>query len=184
MRPRLVIVIGVAIMAMAAGLQAQTTTTPSGAAQVKTEQMTGEVVMVEGNLLLAKMQPSGDYRVFNVQPGRQFIIDGQARLIGDLKPGTVLAATVTTTTQPVTVRTTTVTNGTVWYVSGNYVILTLANGENRDYKVPESFRFTVEGKPASVSDLRKGMKVSATRIVEEPRTEMSTQAAVTGKAPK
>jgi hypothetical protein len=115
MKPRLVIVIGVAIMAMAAGLQAQqTTTTPSGAAQVTTEQMTGEVVMVEGNLLLAKMQPSGEYRVFNVQPGRQFIIDGQARLIGDLKPGTVLSATVTTTTQPVTVRTTTVTNGTVW----------------------------------------------------------------------
>ena len=27
------------------------------------------------------------------------------------------------------------------------------------------------------------MKVWATRIVEEPRTEMSTQAAVTGKAP-
>src|SRR4029450_4892935 len=106
--PRLVIVIGVAIMAMAAGPQAQTTTTPSGAAQVKTEQMTGEVMLVEGNLLLAKMQPSGEYRVFNVQPGRQFIIDGQARLIGDLKPGTVLNATVTTTTQPVTVRTTTV----------------------------------------------------------------------------
>jgi hypothetical protein len=180
---RLVFVIGVAITAMAAGLQAQTTT-PSGAAQVTTEQMTGEVMLVEGNLLLAKMQPSGTYRVFNVQPRRQFIIDGRAKLIGDLKPGTVLNATVTTTTQPVTVRTTTVTNGTVWYVSGNYVILTLANGENRDYKVPESFRFTVEGKPASVSDLRKGMKVSATRIVEEPRTEMSTQAAVTGKAPK
>ena len=184
MRPRLVIVIGVAIMAMAAGLQAQTTTTPSGAAQVKTEQMNGEVVMVEGNLLLAKMQPSGDYRVFNVQPGRQFIIDGQARLIGDLKPGTVLAATVTTTTQPVTVRTTTVTNGTVWYVSGNYVILTLANGENRDYKVPESFRFTVEGKPASVHELRKGMRVSATKIVEEPRTEIATKTVITGKAPK
>ena len=69
MRPRLVIVIGVAIMAMAAGLQAQTTTTPSGAAQVKTEQMTGEVMLVEGNLLLAKMQPSGDTGFSTSSPG-------------------------------------------------------------------------------------------------------------------
>jgi hypothetical protein len=40
-------------------------------------------------------------------------------------------------------------------VSGNYVILTLPSGENRDYNVPASFRFTVEGRPASVTDLGK-----------------------------
>ena len=78
----------------------------------------------------------------------------------------------------------TVTNGTVWYVQGNYVILTLENGTNREYVVPESFRFVVEGKPASVKELRKGMKVSATKIVEEPRTEISTKTVITGKAPK
>jgi len=38
----------------------------------------------------------------------------------------------------------------------------------------------VDGKPASVKDLRKGMKVSATRIVEEPTTEMSEETTVTG----
>jgi hypothetical protein len=50
--------------------------------------------------------------------------------------------------------------------------------------VPASFKFVVEGKPASVSDLKKGMKVSATKIVEEPHTEFSTKLAVTGTSPK
>ena len=52
------------------------------------------------------------------------------------------------------------------------MILELPNGENRDNNVPPSFQFNVEGRPASVTDLRKGMKVSAEKIVEEPRTEI------------
>ena len=64
------------------------------------------------------------------------------------------------------------------------VILTLANGENKEYKVPDSFRFVVEGKPASVHELKQGMKVTATKIIEEPQTEISTETKVTGKAPK
>ena len=76
------------------------------------------------------------------------------------------------------------TNGTVWYVSGNYVVVTLENGENREYTVPASYKFVVNGKPASVSELRKGMKVSGTKIVAEPRTEIATQTVITGKAPK
>ena len=69
-------------------------------------------------------------------------------------------------------------------VSGNYVILTQENGENHEYTVPATFKFMVEGKPASVSELRKGMKVSASKIVEEQHTEISTQGYITGKAPK
>ena len=40
---------------------------------------------------------------------------------------------------PVTVRTTSTLNGTVWWAQGNYVVLTLENGENKEYQVPESF---------------------------------------------
>ena len=81
-------------------------------------------------------------------------------------------------------RTTSTLNGTVWWAQGNYVVLTLENGENKEYNVPDSFQFMVEGKPASVHDLKKGMKVTATKIVEEPRTEMSTDTVITGTAPK
>ena len=188
MTKRHFIIAGVAVLlASAVGLRAQTTTSKvtqaAGEAKVTTEQITGEVVQVEGNWLLVKLPPN-HYRYFNLPPGRQFIIDGQTKLISDLRPGTVLTATATTTTQSVIVRTTSVINGTVWYASGNYVILTLPSGENREYNVPPSFRFTVEGKPSSVTDLRKGMKVSAEKIVEEPRSEISTKTVITGKAPR
>jgi hypothetical protein len=119
-----------------------------------------------------------------VKPGREFMIDGQTKHIGDLKVGTVLTATVRTTTQPVTVRTTSNLKGKVFWVNGNYVILTLENGENKEYNVPDSFKFMVEGKPATVSELKQGMNVSATKIVEEPHTEISEATVITGKSPK
>jgi hypothetical protein len=141
MTTRRIIIVGLATLSITTSLVAQTTTkskTAGAKAVTSATSMTGAVVSVDGNWLLVRMQPSGLYRIFNVQPGRQFVIDGQSKLISDLTPGTVLTASVVTTTQPVTERTTTVTDGTVWYVSGNYVIVTLANGENHEYKVPPS----------------------------------------------
>jgi len=184
MTPRPYVFASVAIAALAVSLHAQTTRTPAGEAQVKTEQMTGEVVSVQGHNLVVKMQPDGALRTFNVPADREFIIDGQTRHVADLKPGTTLTATVTTTTQPVTVRTTSVLNATVTYIQGHYVILRLENGETKAYTVPDSYKFTVEGKPATVFDLKKDMKVSATKIVEDPTTEISTKTVVTGKGPK
>jgi len=181
------VITGVAVLVMAAGLQAQTATTKArepGTATETTSSITGEVVFVDKNWLLTKILPNGGYRWFDVQPGRQFNIDGQTKSIADLKVGTVLTAVIITKTQPVTIRTTSVLDGTVWYVAGNYVVLTLENGENREFNVPESFKFTVSGKPATVQDLRKGMKVSATKIVAEPQTEISEKVMVTGSAPK
>lgn len=87
-----------------------------------------------------------------------------------------------TTTQPITIRTTTITNGTVWYVQGNYVIITLENGENREYNLPDGFTFTSEGKPATAKELHKEMKVSATKIVSEPTADITAKTVVTGKS--
>ena len=154
----------------------------AGAATVKTEQLSGTVVDREDNHLVVRMS-TGGLRTFDVPESRRFLIDGKELTVHDLKPGTRLTATITTTTTPVTERTTTVGTGKVWYVAGNTVILTLPNNENRMYKVQESYRFVVDGKPASVHDLRKGMIVSAQKIVEEPKTEIATNTAVTGSAP-
>jgi hypothetical protein len=180
------LITGVALLVTAAAVQAQVTQKKEevlGAAQVVTETLTGEVVWVEGNFLVLKM-PRGYYSVFDVKPGREFVIDGQTKHIGDLREGTVLTATVTTTTQPITVRTTDSVEGRVAWVNGNYLVLTLKNGQNKEFKVPESFRFNVGGKPASVHDLKKGMDVSASKIVEEPRTDISEKTVITGKARK
>ena len=51
------------------------------------------------------------------------------------------------------------------------------------YKVAESYRFIIDGQKASVHDLRKGMTVSAEKIVEAPRTEIAQDTVVTGHAP-
>jgi hypothetical protein len=181
-------VIGLAVLALNGAPQAQQAPTKTekvqGTSQVETLKLTGEVVWVDGNWLLARMQPLGNYSLFNVQPGREFVIDGQKKRIGDLKPGTVLNGTMSKRTTAVTMRTTSTLSGTVRWVQGNYVIVTLDSGENKEYTVPESYQFNVSGKPATVKELRQGMKISATKIVEEPRTEISTDTVITGKAPK
>lgn len=187
MNPRQAIATGLAVLGLATTLHAQTppqTEKIKGEPKVETVKMTGEVVQVQGDWLLAKMQPLGNYSLFRVQSGREFMIDGQTKHLADLKPGTVLTGTIVKKTTPVTVRTTSTLSGTVWWAQGNYVVLTLENGENKEYKVPESFKFMVDGKPATVHELKEGMKVTATKIVEEPTTEISTETAITGKAPK
>ena len=150
-----------------------------GTATVKTELLKGVVTVVEGNNLEVRMS-TGDIRIFNVPESRRFIVDGKELTVQELKPGTRLTATVTTTTTPVTERTTTVGTGKVWHVSGNTVILTLPNNENHMYKVQNSYRFNVNGEKATVHDLRKGMIVSAEKIVEEPKTEIASNTVVTG----
>jgi len=155
-----------------------------GKTSVTTEQLKGTVEYVEGNHLVVRTA-DGNIREFNVPESRKFTIDGRDLTVHDLKRGTQLSATVTTTTTSVTDRTTTVGTGTVWWVAGKTVIITLPNGENRTYTVEDSFKFNVEGnKTANVSDLKKGMKISAEKIVEEPRTEIVSNTVVTGQAPR
>ena len=176
------------VLGMTGAAHAQTTSqtqkVPGQAGYEQSVKLTGEVVYTQGNYLVAKMRPSGDYVLFDVKPGREFLIDGQKKMIADLRPGTVLTAMILTKTTPVTVRTTQTLNGTVWWVSGNSVIVTLPNGENKQYKVADSQMFTVDGKQTTVRDLRAGMKVSATKVVEEPQTVITEETVITGTAPK
>jgi hypothetical protein len=83
----------------------------------------------------------------------------------------------------VTIRTTTVKTAKVWYVSAPHVILTLPDGQNKQYTVKDDFKFVVNGQPATVFDLRAGMNVSAEKIVEEPTVEITTESKVVGQAP-
>ena len=154
-----------------------------GASSVKTEQLKGTVAQVEGNHLAVRMS-TGEIKTFDVPPTRKFLIDGKEVPVGELKPGTKLTATILTKTTPVKERITTVGSGKVWMVSGNSVIITLPNGENRMYTVNDNYRFVVDNRPASVHDLRQGMAIAAKKIAEEPRTEIASDVTVTGEAPK
>jgi len=159
-----------------------TTEVTKGAASVTTSELKGEVEYVEGNRLVVTMS-TGEVRTFNVPESRKFLIDGKELSVHELKPGTMLTATVTTTTIPVVTRTTTVKTGTVWHVLRNNVIVTLPNGANKQFIVEDDTRFTVDGKPATVAELRKGMVVHAERVVEQPTTELTTDTSVVGQAP-
>ena len=185
-----VLLIGAGALALAAVVAAQATqtkeTVPAGPAAVKTTQVTGELVARGSNWLIAK-SPAGIYRIYNVEPGRKAIIDGVPKTLDQLKLGTMLTSTATTTQTPLVNRTTTITKGTVFWASPRSIIVTLdtPNGqENKQYEVPSGFMFDVEGKQLSAMELRPGMKLTATKIVEEPISVITKDVVVTGIAPK
>jgi hypothetical protein len=164
-----------------AGAAGQQTTTEKmkGTPKVTTAQQHGTVEYVEGNTLVVRTS-TGQIEEFQVPESRKFMIDGKEVSVGELTPGTKLTATVTTTTTPGTTRTTTIGGGKVFYVSGNNVIITMPNNENKQFTVKDSYQFMVNGKPATIRDLRKGMDVSAEKIVESPHEEIAANTVVTG----
>jgi len=184
---RILVALGT-LTAMALVVATSTAQTPpaktTGTPTVTTEQLSGEVVKVEGNTLIVKLA-NGDLRTFsNVPDSRKALIDGKELGVRDLKPGTKLTATITRTSTPVTVRTSAMLTGSVVVASGSTVILRLPDGQTKQYTVKPDYKFVVNGRPASVSELRAGMNVSAEKIVEDTSVEITSDSKVVGQAPK
>jgi hypothetical protein len=172
---------GVACMAQ----DTQTTTdSPPGQNSVKTEVRSAEVLYVSGNDVVVKLD-AGEVKHFNVVEGFQFNIDGQKMTAHDLKPGMHLNRTITTSTTPKTVQSVRTINGKVWFVNPpETVILTLPDGTNKQYKVPDGQKFLIDGQEQSVFHLKKGMSLSATVITDSPIIVMpTTRSTVAGNAP-
>lgn len=169
-------------LSMTAVAQTNTSQTIAGTATSTTRKERGTVTYVEGNTLVVKMS-TGEVRTLTVPDSRTALIDGKEVTIHDLKVGTTLTATITTTTTPVVDRTVTNLKGTVWYVAAPTVILTLPDGTNKVYKSLPGYKFTINGQPATVFQLRKGMEISAEKVVEQPSTQISSNTTVTGHAP-
>ena len=159
-------------------------TVPKGTASATTTQLRGEVIAVGPNWLVARMVPGGDYRLFEVRPGAVATIEGAKKSLSQLRVGTMLTAAVTTTQTPVVKRTTTITKGRLIWSSPSSIVVTLENGENRQYTVPPGFKFTVEGKPLGIGELRTGMVLTGTNVVEEPVTLITEETVVFGTEPK
>ena len=178
----LVAAVNVAALASAQPTQTKQTV-PGGKPIVTTQVVKGELVAVGPTWLIAKLQ-AGDYKLYTVQPGQGFTIDGVSKTLSQLQPGTMLTGRVTVTETPLINRTTTVTEGTVFWSSPTSLIVTLQNRENKQYEVPRDFTFNVEGKQLTAMELRPGMKLTATKIVEEPIKEISRDVVVTGTTKK
>jgi hypothetical protein len=101
-----------------------------------------------------------------------------------LKPGMKLQRTITTTTTPQIVTTVETVTGRIWHVTPPLsVILTLENGTNQSFKIPKDQKFKVNGEMVDAFGLRKGMVVTATKIVEVPASITSQEKSVTGTMP-
>lgn len=168
---------------LAAQVKTESTTT-QGQAQVQTTVERGEVVAVSGNDLLVKMD-DGTLRDFrNIPESARVTVDGQQLSIHDLKPGMKLQRTITTTTTPETVTTVKTVTGTVWQVRPPlWVTLRLEDGSVQQFKIPDGQKFMVNGQEVDAFGLKKGMEVSATKVVTSPENVISEKRSVTGEMP-
>ena len=171
--------------AVQTGAQVQTTTATTAGQSSRTVTVNrGEVYAVDGNDLIVKMQ-DGTFRHFpDIPESARATVDGKQLTIHDLKPGMMLQRTIITTTTPMIVTTIQTVTGKVWHVNPpGSVILTLEDNTNQQFKIPKDQKFNVDGQMIDAFALRKGMKVSATKIVEVPSVVSSTQQRVTGRTP-
>ena len=178
---------GIVCVAFAVTMVAQDTSktqTKQGAASHKVQVERGEVVYVQGNELVVKME-NGEIRHFNNVPeSARATVDGKELSIHELKPGMKLQRTIVTSTTPRTVTTVRTIQGKVWQVNApNTVILTLPEGGNKQYRIPKGQKFTIDGQEKTAFELKKGMNVSATVLTEVPETVVAEQRKVTGSAP-
>ena len=170
-------------VATVAQVQTQTTTTSGPATKAVTIE-SGEVIAVEGNNLFVKMS-DGTLRDFpNIPASAKVNVDGKQLGVHELQPGMKLQRTTVTSTTPQVVTTIQTVTGKVWHVNPPlHVILTLENGENQAFKIPDGQKFTVDGQETDALGLKKGMNVTATKIVETPVTSVSQHTQVTGTIP-
>lgn len=177
------VICGAFTLSMSAQVQTETTTT-SGQATHEVTVEHGEVVLVRGNDLFVKMD-DGTMRHFpNVSESARATVDGRQLGIHDLVPGMKLSRTITVTSTPKTITTVQSVTGKVWHVTPpNTVILTLEDGTNQQFNIPKDQKFNVDGQETDAWGLKKGMKISATKIVEVPEVHVQHTQQVSGKLP-
>jgi hypothetical protein len=178
---------GTISLAFAIGMTAQVqtdTTVAHGASSRTTTVEKAQVVEVTGNDLVVKME-DGSIRHFpNVAESTRVLVDGKELGIHDLRPGMTLQRTITTTTTPKVITTTQNVTGKVWHVQPpSSVILTLDDGSNQKFNIPKGQKFNINGQMLDAWGLKKGMMVTATKVVEEPVTVVEHQRHLTGSMP-
>jgi len=176
--------LGLAFVVQTSAQVQTTTTTTAGETRYNVTVNRGEVYAVDGNDLIVKMA-DGTFRHFpNVPESARATVDGKQLGIHDLKPGMKLQRTIVTTETPMIVTTIQTVTGKVWHVNPpNMVILTLENHTNQEVKIPKNQKFNVDGQMVDAFALKKGMNVTATKIVEVPTVVVAKEQSVTGTAP-
>ena len=176
---------GIAFMSFVAATNAQVRTESTTIHEPATKTVSvdrGEVVYASGSDLVLKKDDGTVVHFANVSDTAT--VDGKQVAIDDLEAGMKLERTITTTTTPHKVTTVQTVTGKIWHVSPpHFVILTLEDGTNHKFDLPNDHKVLVDGRIVDAWALKKGMKISATRVVEAPGTVVSQQTKLTGTAP-
>ncbi len=166
----------VVVLAVGAAVAQQPGTT------TKTEAKEVEIVYVHGNTVVFLMD--GQVMQRDVPADFKVNLSGQMVPVSELKPGqkVMIERTTTTTTLPPD-KVVTVRNGEVVQVVGN-TLMYREGGQTKKVVAPKDFKFMVEGKPVGISELRPGMKLTATVVKEVPgKTTTSRTMKASGEAP-
>jgi hypothetical protein len=151
-----------------------TTTTGKATRQVKVDR--AEVILVSGNDLLLKMEDGTIRHIADVPDTFKAVVEGKEMGIYDLKAGMTLERTTTITTTPKIVKTVQTVKRKVWHVNPpSYVFLTLEDGSNQRFEIPQGQKFNVEGQTVDAWGLKPGMNITATKVVEFTATEIEQQ---------
>lgn len=179
---------GAVLLASPAAIKAQVETTTkvtnNGPVVKHVKVDTGTVVLVSGNDLWVK-DSTGQLRHFpNVPASARVTVNGQQLGIQDLKPGMTIQRTIITTTTPRMTTTVQTVTGKVFYVSPpNSVILTMDDNTNQRFTIPKGQKFNINGEMTDAFGLRKGMRISATKVVEVPETVVTQKRILAGTMP-
>jgi hypothetical protein len=165
-------------------VQTDTKTTAAGAPTKSIKVERGTVVYVSGNSCVIKAE-DGTLRHFdNVPDSVTVTVDGKQLNIHQLQPGMTVERQTITTTTPKMITTIKTVTGTVFFVSPpNSVILTMENGKNQRFKIPNGQKFTINGQETDAFGLKKGMTVSAQQVIEQPEIVVTQQVKRTGVMP-
>jgi hypothetical protein len=176
-----------ACLAFAIGVNAQVNTTTSeteGEATHKVQVEHGTVASVNGNHLFVRMEDGSLRDIPNVPEAARAFVDGKELSVHELKPGMKLEHTITTTSTPKTVTTVQTVTGKVFHIQPpSRVILRLEDGTNQSFNIPKGQKFNIDGQMVDAWGLKKGMNVSATKVVETPVNVVTQNRRVTGSAP-
>src|ERR1700747_2437854 len=162
--------------------QVQTSKTEAhGAATKEVKVERGEIVYVSGNSVVVKME-DGTLRHFdNVPESTTVNVDGKQLNVHQLQVGMKVEKQTITTTTPKMITTVKTVTVKVWHVTPPVsVILTLENGQNQEFKIPKGQKFNVNGEMVDAFGLKKGMKVDAQKVVEEPEIVVAQEVKRTG----
>jgi len=174
----------IAFSYLAAAQVKSQTSTEEGQATKEVVVERGEIVYINGNTVVVRMEDGTMHHFDNIPDTVSFMVDGKPVNIHNAKVGMKLQKETVKTTTPRVVTTVETVTGKVWHVSPpNWVILTLENGKNQRFNIPKNQMFTVDGKETDAFGLKKGMIVNAQKVIEVPETVAALEYKRTGKMP-